>query len=396
MVARSITGDDATGGDYMAIHIVEDVPSGRLVWQRFVRVLSVVVGLVLIAAGLIAASLPILFVVAVVFVTAQGDIGDTDWTNDWQTLAVGTAIAVVGLWAGLRLVRGRRRLGLYLRKFGFTGTTHTVSRALRSAVGRSVRLVTLDDSATAPVGVGQGTRNVARLVFLVSLAGVGLLLWAFKAGAFDLNSKEFIDQAQEQAGDSTKDQIGAGFGGIFAYAAVQAFVYAAVLLMISTVAAIALFTWRAVRRATKAQQNATRALQHEGQIGATARQLADAAKYVFSPRLMVLTVPTGFWQKAISGLLDIVDVVIVDVSQPTDALLWEINSLKSRLNRRVILVGQLDLVAPLAVANAATQPTASGLLARMLDGETILAYRPTDTGRFIRALRARLANLPRR
>jgi len=73
------------------------------------------------------------------------------------------AFALLAMWLGVLLIRGRRRLGLYLRKFGFADTTRTVSNALKSAVGRSVRLVTLDDSQVVPVGVGAGRRHDANV-----------------------------------------------------------------------------------------------------------------------------------------------------------------------------------------------------------------------------------------
>jgi hypothetical protein len=376
----------------VAIQIVEDVPGGRSAWRRLVRFLAVLVGFLLTCIGLLASAFPLLTIVAALLLLVQGEMSEADWGNDWLPFVITTIVAIVGIWAGLRLIRGRRGLGLYLRKFGFADTTRTVSRALRSAVGRTTRLVTLDDSATAPVGVGSG-RGWARLVLVLAVAVIALLIYEFNAGAFDVDAQDFIDQAQAQSGDGAGDRIGAAAAGTIGYVVGEVVVLLMLLMLGSVVAAVALFMMRASRRATVAQRNATRALAHEGQVGPAARHLAKAARYVFSPRLMVVTVPTAFWQKAISGFMDVVDVVIVDVSQPTDALLWEINTLKSRLNRRFILVGQHDMVASLAAPGTAALGTPGGLLARMLDGETILAYRPSDPDRFARALRNRLASL---
>jgi hypothetical protein len=395
MAAELRTVDHAdAGGDAVAIEIVEDVPSGRLAWHQFVRFFAVLLGAALVVIGLSAAALPLLTVAALVMLLASGDT-PSDITNDWQPLAISAVVAWIGLWLGVRLIRGRRRLGLYLRKFGFAGTTQTVSRALRSAVGRSTRLVTLDDSATPPIGVGAG-RRVLQVVLVVSIGLVLWLIYSLKTGAFDVDAQDIMQQASDQAGDSAADQISAGIGGALAFGIIQMMAYILALLLISLVAAVTLFTLRAARRASRAQRQASRALQTQQQVGPAARQLADAARYVFAPRLMVVTVPTAFWQKAISGFMDVVDLVIVDVSQPTDALLWEVGALKSRFGGRWILVGQRDLVAKLAATGTAALGTADGQLARMLDGETILAYGPADTGQFARALRKRLVNLPRR
>jgi hypothetical protein len=61
--------------------------------------------------------------------------------------------AVLGLALGVRLVRGRRRLVLFLRRFGHTAATHAATVAAAS-IGSRWRLVTLDDAQIVPVGVG--------------------------------------------------------------------------------------------------------------------------------------------------------------------------------------------------------------------------------------------------
>lgn len=61
-------------------------------------------------------------------------------------------LAVVCLPVAARLLRGRRQLVLFLRRFGFDDATRTLTHASSVAVGRAWRLVTLDHDRVAPRG----------------------------------------------------------------------------------------------------------------------------------------------------------------------------------------------------------------------------------------------------
>jgi hypothetical protein len=43
--------------------------------------------------------------------------------------------AIVGLWLGVRALRGHRRLGLFLRRFGYGEATRTMSAVVAGQVG---------------------------------------------------------------------------------------------------------------------------------------------------------------------------------------------------------------------------------------------------------------------
>ena len=74
--------------------------------------------------------------------------------------AVSITITIVGLKVGLRLLRGQRRLVLFLRRFGYGDATKAATFAAAKTIGRSWRLVTLDDASVAPLGVPTGTRRL--------------------------------------------------------------------------------------------------------------------------------------------------------------------------------------------------------------------------------------------
>src|SRR4051794_25371493 len=149
----------------MSVRVVESYP-GSVSFGRF---LGSAVGLVLVAVAMGAAVLPVFFVVAqVVDLVGTGSLGDTD--GGGVALLVGcVVVSLVGGWAGLRLLRGRRRLGLFLRRFGYGEATRTISTVVAGGLGRSWRMVTLDDSSVAPMGSARRHRFASVVVTIVAV-----------------------------------------------------------------------------------------------------------------------------------------------------------------------------------------------------------------------------------
>jgi hypothetical protein len=366
----------------MAVQIVWDVPSTGAA-GRVLRGIGVVLGMILVIAGLVAATLPLLYVLIVVSDLIEGRQPSALEANDLRILGIFGASMIVGLWVGLRLIRGRRRLGLYLRKFGFGESTRTVTAALTTAVGRSVRLVTLDDAMVSPLGVSRSRRRLAWWVWALTFALVVWgLYWAFGGG---------YDQAS-QAADEIADpgeSFSAGLGAIFALLVV--------LVGVSLAGGFAIFGGAAYLAARRAERASTRVIDNAWAIASTARTIASRSRQILSPRLVVVRVATTLWQNAVQGLANVADVVVIDVSHPTDALLWEVATMKPQFGNRWVLVGAQDSVTSLAHPQTAHGGDHRGLLARQLDGEQIIAYgpRPADQQRFARALRRRLYQVHR-
>ena len=95
--------------------------------------------------------------------------------------SIASAITIFGLVVGLRLLRGQRELVLFLRRFGYTEATEAVTFAVVKTVGRSWRLVTLDDSTIAPLGLPIGTRRLFRAGSLGSASIAGALRMVYAA-----------------------------------------------------------------------------------------------------------------------------------------------------------------------------------------------------------------------
>jgi uncharacterized membrane protein len=90
-------------------------------------------------------------------------------------------LIATGLLLGGRLLHLRRRFVLFLRRFGYTEATRTVSRAA-ARIGGLWRMITLDDAQIVPIGTGAAARaalgtwdHVASAVQRVSPVAAGLV-----------------------------------------------------------------------------------------------------------------------------------------------------------------------------------------------------------------------------
>src|SRR5207248_2749981 len=115
------------------------------------------------------------------------------------------------------------------------------------------------------------------------------------------------------------------------------------------------------------------------------------------PRLVVLRVASCVWQQTVQRLASVGSLTIIDVSEPTENLLWEIQELTTRFGPRCVFVGESDRLAQLAVSSEKGPllgPINERLLL-LLEGREVLAYVTSRRGvkHFARGLRAKLLEL---
>ncbi|HEY7223757.1 MAG TPA: hypothetical protein VH561_09230 [Micromonosporaceae bacterium] len=372
----------------MAARVVLDVPSGGR--SGFLRGLGVLLGSVLVAIGVIATPFTLLFAVGFAADYAGIISGDAKASDVlWSLLAL--VVTVVLAWLGLRLIRGRRRLGLYLRKFGYGDSTRAVTGALTSAVGRRVRVVTLDDAMVTPVPPPRWRRRLAGLALIVFTGVVVYFVLWVRGGGIERSVANGQHTDPGQA-DNIKDSFGAAMGNAFADAigmAVLLVLIGFVMLLAGGIAVFAAGAWVAAIRAGRFTR---RTIDTESAIAPIATRIGALSRKIFSPRLFVTRVTGPIWQAAVRGLGAAADVVIIDVSHPTDPLLWEVETMKLMFGDRWVLVGAYEHVGALGDQRTAAGTDNRARLARLLDGEEIIAYghAPADRKRFIRALRNRL------
>jgi hypothetical protein len=98
----------------------------------------------------------------------------------------------------------------------------------------------------------------------------------------------------------------------------------------------------------------------------------------------VVRVIDALWKEAVSGLADISDVVLIDISQPTESLLWELQMLSQRPDIDLVVIGAADQVRALKVSGGFDRDDRASLA--VLGPRPVLVY-GHDRKAFARELR---------
>jgi hypothetical protein len=374
----------------MPLQIVTDYPAPAGWLKRLLGVLVPAFGVLLIIAGLLASILPLLYVIVTIAELVTGKAVKPPE----MAFVVSAAVMVVLLAVGLRLVRGKRRLVLFLRKFGFVGATQALTFAVVGALGRTWRLVTLDDAEVAPVGTQRRARWLSIVIGLVGLVIVAYALsWVFGDGLQNLLGD--VTKDAMKGATTWRDALGRIFGAFVIAILVGAIAIVAILVPAGFAGAVAIFAWTSYGVILRAERSKTVPIASEEQLEQTAVAVARRSQRIIGPRLVVAKVASAIWQLAVRRLASVSSTVIIDITDPTDNLLWEIETLRPEMGSRWILVGEGDRLRRMTEA-AARQSSPQARLLRLLEGEQVLAYSGDreELRRFARALHARLEALP--
>jgi hypothetical protein len=343
---------------------------------------------------------------------------------------VSLPVAIVGLRRGFRLVRRGRTLVLFLRRFGHDEAMSAVTFAVTRTIGSNWRVVTLDDAEIAPVGVATGAR---RFFGTVSLAGsilsgaLNLLLRVFPAAQLALWLIVAIDLVRNRIWERARDPqawltvvdpyftiLFSGLEGRLPFEALGLHLHGAFALMMIVLTGIVLALGAALAAAPlgwlfgalflfffsfsaadvrQAERSKTREIRTDTQVRTAAYDVARGSRKVFGPRLVVLRVATAVWRETVSRFAAACSVSLIDVSEPTEHLIWEIEHL-AQARTRCVFIGHYDRVAALATSSNPPEP-AVRQLASLLEWQQILAYTTDRKGmkRFARALRSKLLTL---
>lgn len=338
---------------------------------------------------------------------------------------ISTLIATVCISVGMRLVRGERRLVLFLRRFGNDDATRAVTFAAAKTVGGSWRLVTLDDERIAALGISAVTlrlynagrravANVPRLLeviwkwvvpitFAALVAVLGLVLlrapdWrsALDDGTFD----PYVDTLESIVKPGFPvDAIGWGLPAVFALLVViltlelvVGVVLFGLMLLAIPLFPLFLFLSSAADAAKRAEEAKTQAIHVKKEISPATYSVVQASRNVFAPRLIVVRVANPVWRQTVRGFAGVCSAPLIDLSDVSENVLWEIEELTHRFGHRCLLVGRHDRVAWLADPPAVRAGSTEERLLQLLDGHEVLAYTTDWRGirRFARSLRARL------
>src|SRR5262245_20145236 len=420
----------------MPVKIVLDHPQRytfRRLWRRTLMVMGAVLLVVGIAASIVA--VPANVLAAAWFLDEDIDIefepGRTLSADEvLLAWAVSTPLAFFGVRHGLRLIRGRRSLVLFLRRFGYDDATSAVTFAVSRTIGSTWRLVTLDDAEIAALGVATSTRGIFRAIQLLSNAGrtlIELLLRVFPTAQLglwiivgaDLVRARIWEHAADQGvwmrvltpyvdivattfdGRLPVDANAFSLPGMFAILAVG---LAGVVIALGTALTAAPLVWALTAgflffasfpadTVREAEQLKTRDVQNSADIDSAAHVLAQWSRRVFGPRLVVLRVASNIWRQTVSRMASVSSVALIDVSEPTGNLIWEIEELTRRSQTKCVFICRHDRALELAAAAASVSSSSfDDDMGRLLEMKEILAYTTDRSGikRFARALRGTL------
>lgn len=357
---------------------------------RVLRVPVVVVGKLLVILG-IAAVIAAMVILPIILMNEE-----EPEQGDWVFLAVLGGGGLAAIVIGRSSVHGRRHLVLFLRKFGYRDASAVASYAAERAMGRNWRLATLDDdNATSPIGVSPGLRRRANLVGILGLllllgSALAITLWIAGGGPDDLYQgwyddamREFEEENPDAGfGDSFGQAVGTslGLGFALAFLAILAIV---ALLVVYTACVNAWMTRIAVKRADRAK---TWLMLDPRSVNAVSETIAKRANRVHAPRLFIVRSSDDVWKTAVRSLVARADVVMIDISRPTENLLWEIRELARQERAKWVLVCAADSVT--ALRQHPDDPQQRALIA-LLDGEEVLLYGtgPAEVEEFARSLR---------
>ena len=143
----------------------------------------------------------------------------------------------------------------------------------------------------------------------------------------------------------------------------------------------------------EAERAKTREIRNRGDIGVATSAVAERSRRVFGPQLVVLRVASSVWRQTVSRFASVSFVALIDVSEPTENLVWEIEELMLRARKTCIFIGQHDRA--LQIASGSGARPFDERVARLLELGEILAYTTDRRGRrrFARALRGKLLSI---
>ncbi len=368
----------------MSVRVIASYPSAHP-FRALGRAVAATIGILLMAAGVLTASIPLVFLFALIY--SGGDL-EMD-AESARLVAIATAIAIGGLWVGRLLLRGRRRLGLFLRRFGYGDATRTISGVVAGGAGRSWRMVTLDDAQIAPIGTARRHRRFSLVVAVLGVAVVAAALyWLFGGGL--VSYAENLSQDMETS--PTTDGFGQALGEIIGFIIIAALVGIVVLIGSMIVLAIAIVAGAANRAARRAQRQATVVINSDKDVVPTATLIGKRNRRILGSRLVVARVAGPQWRAMVRALAGVSDAVVIDLSQATENLVWEVEVMRAFARDRWVLVCHRDRLGPLTDTGLAPAGSPYHQLAILLDGEDVLPYGTgtAEVRRFARSLRNKL------
>jgi hypothetical protein len=225
------------------------------------------------------------------------------------------ALAVLG-WL---LAAGRKTLVLFLRRFGNEALNDAVRDLVQTRLRRRFRLITLDDSAFQPAGPRWSG-------LLVSLSAPGCILLGILLSYAGCAKVAQSELREETPFGEALVLIQIGMAGLAVLAC----------LVCVTLAVIAVRAHFLSRRRIDGPRSRTRVVKKLRRL-----QWWIRAPSIAGPMATVVTTTDAEWQATVKTIVPLCEVVLLDISTPSESIGWELGVVLES-GTRVILLAHRD------------------------------------------------------
>jgi hypothetical protein len=289
-----------------------------------------------------------------------------DWTKGryvfsvaYGLLGIASALILPVAWI---LTAPKKATAIFLRRFRLEAVSTSMRHAVEHGIGRHVRIVTLDDrsfrSLEAPAVVRKFSRWTAPTVLtvfaLVVVGGLVLGAWLFQRYSISINGLGVIGMLIVQM-----------------TIVLTAPLIAPLCLYLATQFGILLALRRRMRqRSYILVVNQGHLESFENRVRILGNRWRGAT--ILEPQATVVEVSDELWKEAVRVGLKKADYILVDVSQATENLLWELEEVLRENNHCVLFTAEEKLFANWTASPDAS-PTEVRALA-LLSGREVLGY----------------------
>jgi hypothetical protein len=285
-----------------------------------------------------------------------------DTWRDSYKLAVKTLVfgfSFVCLYFALTFAEGRKYTALYLRRFR-SDVNLLVATAIERGLGRRVRIVTLDDERFMPIEVPRLEKWSSRLLPALMLIGAAVLA-VLVIRTFIASLSLRYEGLQQQYTQEAVLMLGFWTWHLWCLL----FMLLGHRLWIRLQARVRVRTAWGLAKARYFSWKLRRWCNRSG---------------LMAPQATVVTVRDDLWQVAVTQLIAQVDAVLVDVSEPSDALAWELEQLKQSSSPPAVFVAETARFHAWtdAALQAESELSCRQLVLHTLRNKTVVLYSATD------------------
>jgi len=294
------------------MQVAEQIPAANIGIGRRGRALSIFAGLILLAIATV-------YIVGTVLFTGNRMVLDVCFYSSACMLVLRTrrvAMLVGAIYLGLNLLAAPKQPVLFLRRFGLD-VNSVVSRLIRKGLGRQFRFLTLDDGRFPAVDIPGLERWMSRL----APPAIAIMI---VSGAL-----------------AAKNQFSHQYSSNGAYA--QTAAQMSIVIGYWTAILWALFLL-ALAHSVQMRRTSRYRIRSDGQLNAFLYDVRLLRRWRFRltmlrPQAVVAKVSDSLWQQCVSAVSEEVGIVLIDVSDPTPNLQWEIEHSR-RAGLRCVFIGE--------------------------------------------------------